>query len=80
MLDIVNTFRKGRVEIDPEENAKLGLWDKVIYEQCDNCGKIAEMDILAAGPNVSVLEYACGCIRRCESNEVTWSTSNKQSS
>ncbi|CAM0109019.1 hypothetical protein VPH70E345_0092 [Vibrio phage 70E34-5] len=80
MIDRVFTFRNGLVKIDPEDNNKLGLWHKVIYEQCDNCGKNAEMDILAAGPNVSVLEYACGCIRRCEGSEVTWSTSNKQSS
>lgn len=80
MIDRVETFRNGRIDIDPEENNKLDFFSKVIYEKCDNCGKNAEMDILAAGPNVSVLEYACGCIRRCEGNEVTWSTSNKQSS
>ncbi len=80
MIDIVETFRKGLVEIDPEDNVKLSFRDRVIYEKCENCGKHAEMEILAAGPGIFVLGFACGCIERCEGNEVTWSTSNKQSS
>ncbi|CAL9978775.1 hypothetical protein VPHD51_0107 [Vibrio phage D51] len=87
MIDIVHTFNKGIVEIDPEVNVQLPMFSfavedetRIIYEECGNCGKKAEQDLLAAGPGICVMEYACGCISRSETGkETVWSTSDRNS-
>tara|TARA_Y100001960_G_scaffold334111_1_gene445159 strand:- start:29922 stop:30185 length:264 start_codon:yes stop_codon:yes gene_type:complete len=87
MIDIVHTFRKGIVEIDPEANEKLPVFSfsmedetKVLYAECGNCGKKAEQDLLASGPGICVMEYACGCVSRRETGkETVWTTSDRNS-
>lgn len=87
MIDVVETFHKGTVRLDPEVNCRLPVFSfsmedetRVIYEKCGNCGKNAEQDLLAAGPGVCVMEYACGCVSRSETGkETVWTTSDRKS-
>lgn len=87
MIDVVETFHKGRVAIDPEVNAQLPMFSfvlgkstRVIYAECGNCGKKAEQDLVVAGPGICVMEYACGCVSRSETGkETVWTTSDRKS-
>lgn len=78
MIDLVHTFHKGVIEVDPEENAKLKFPHRLIYIACPNCGKLAEQDLLAHGPGVAVLEYACGCVSHSETGKETKWTSRAE--
>ena len=58
---LVNTFRKGKIEICEDENSKLNfLTGKVIFDKCPVCGENSEQDLLYSSPSASGLEYACG--------------------
>lgn len=57
----VHTFLKGIVEIDTEDNDKLSVLSKVIFDRCPVCSEYAEQDLLYVGEGgMSGLEYACG--------------------
>jgi len=75
---LVTTFRKGIIEIDPEENERAGFFSKVIYSECPNCGAMAEMDLLYSSAESAGVAYACGCTLHSEKGkESVWVKENR---
>ncbi|ASV43397.1 hypothetical protein FDI98_gp135 [Vibrio phage JSF10] len=59
MIHKVITFNCGTLDVDVEENKRLPILRKIIYDECPVCKELAEQDILYHAPGMAGFVYAC---------------------